>query len=145
MNNIEEAKNFILQKLNECFLFTNYSFPKRIFHIYDKQALRTKKLLRLLGGKEITFKPGKNSIILFEEMYDEKKFWTNPEIIKVSLSVNEVYDLLNDILKENCNWNVLTPFEPLYIIQNTKLECDFKWNTPTPEKLISIRKNLNIK
>ena len=106
MEKLEPAKHFILTKLNECFLFTYSDNLKRIYHIYDKQALRTKKLLRLSNSTEdINFQPNSKSIILLEQDYEKEFLWYDRFNIHKILNVKyyhnkqQIEDVLIDILK----------------------------------------------
>ena len=108
------AKNFDLKKMNESFLFRRRSSSQFIYYIWDKQAIREKKLYRLTG-KEIDFKPGKNSILLFEEdykynefMFDNKRIY-QPLKEKYSLNLREVSDLFKELLKQDDKLKCLTP------------------------------------
>jgi len=118
MNNTEQIKNFILKKLNDCFLCTHKNYPNRIsqresenglFHIYDKQLLRIKKLQRLSNQNEITFKPGQNSIVMFVQDYDNGYFWYNDENVcqflknKYNIKHKEINNIIKCILLNNDN------------------------------------------
>ena len=111
-----KARNFILKKLNECSLFVHKNYPDSIFHVWDKQLIREKKLLRLAGKNEkIQFKPGKNSITLFEQDYQNKNFWYSFTHIysilskKYDLKSDDCNKLIKNILEDSNTMKFLTP------------------------------------
>jgi len=113
MNNIEEAKKFILQKLNECILFTHEDYTHSIYYGYDKQLLRQKKLLRLSDKKEIIFKPDKNFIVLLEYDFKDRYFWLGENFYlillkKYSIEPQQINNLFKDIWKVNYTWKGVT-------------------------------------
>jgi len=135
MTNLKQAEQFILTKLNECCLFTHEDYAEgipsgyaqSIFHIWDKQALRTKKLLRLNGLNDyIEFKPGQNSIYLFKQDYNNGYFWYDYANIYLILKnkygityqdINKIIrSILNDENQMSTKWRAATD----NIILNTK-------------------------
>ena len=127
----EAAREFILNKMKESFLFRRSDSSQFIYYIWDRQAVREKKLCRLIN-KEIEFKPGKNSMLLFEVNYKDNEFWFDNKKIyqvlkeKYLLNLQEVSDLFKDILKQDNKLKCLTPTIFSYA-NNTS-----KWNHIIP-------------
>ena len=136
--NKEEAKMFIIQKMNECVLMKHKNYPESIIYIWDKQLLREKKLRRVLKKNElIDFKPNKYSIELFEADFKNKYFWCESNKIWSFLEANyndnynEIQSLVKSVLEEQDKLGSLTPWHR-QLRQISQLEKQDKLGSLTP-------------
>jgi len=110
---MEKAREYVIKKMNECFLFTHKDYPQYIFYIWDKQKMREKKLLRLTDKEEMKFKLGKNSIFLFQQDNKYKSFYYDYfyiyKVLKEKYLLNEqqIRNLFKSIIKEDNKLKIL--------------------------------------
>ena len=95
-------KEFFFKILNECYLVTNDSYPDSIFYIYDKQAIRQKKLNRILN-RNITNFNIKNGELIFKQDYKNNVFWVSENLWEkfLFLEYNQIQTLIRTWIIES--------------------------------------------
>ena len=114
-------KELFFKYLNECCLVSCKLYPQSIFHIYDIQVLRQKKLCRILNknfGNNIIFKyKDIKDKIIFEQDYNNHTFYISYTNFWSKLNVKTHEDRCNMIKEWIKN---ITMFDKLLYVHYAK-------------------------
>ena len=113
---MEEVKNFLINKFNQCELFLHDDYPKFILHVYDKSFIREKKIRRVINNYDnINFKVTKDSKILFRQDYENNHFYVRYNEIwsilqnKYNMKYDDIQSLIKTTLLQPDKLRSLTP------------------------------------